>query len=77
MSGKTPLPFGEPELKHCYVARLLGIRPKELTQMPLRRVLFRDRYFVYDPQQIALLFEQRNPSLFTHQGTHDQPQTNL
>lgn len=58
MSHKDPRPFGEPVLKHLRAAALLGVRPKDLLRMPVRRVFFKTGY-LYDPTEILELHEKR------------------
>jgi len=57
------VPWPGKPLKHRYVAKLLGIRPKDLTQLPLRRVLYQKSY-AYDPSEISSLIQNRttNPN---------------
>ena len=49
-----PRPFGPLLLRHKAAARLLGIRPKDLTKLNVRRELYQGTY-VYDPCEIYLL----------------------
>ena len=46
-----PRPFGPLLLRHTAAARLLGIRPKDLTKLNVRRELYQGSY-VYDPCEI-------------------------
>jgi hypothetical protein len=58
MTAKDPRPFGEPVLKHCAAAILLGVRPKDLMRMPVKRVFFKTTY-VYDLIEVLALRDQR------------------
>lgn len=47
-------PFGIPTLKHREAARMLGVRPKDLLKLDVKRGFHLGRY-VYDPIEITAL----------------------
>jgi hypothetical protein len=56
---KGGCPFGPDFIKHLQAARLLKIRPKDLTQLPFRRVIHQGSY-VYSLADILEWSERLN-----------------
>lgn len=66
---KGSVPFGPLFIKHLSAARILGIRPKDLTQVELRRAFHADTY-VYPLADIIEIAARVNYSLTPKENTN-------